>query len=227
MKKIEVKRSCGHIETVEISKWDDIDKAIQSFEKNKCKSCRTKAYYEKEKEKEKQAELEVEEFIKTNNLEPLKDIVNGTPKQNEFAKKIRYEILSDLQKTRTKSYCETLHNIILYRTNACFWINHRLSIDDIYLLNESLKELICCENESDKYVVMYNKNNTLSVEFGKDELFINIMKKCGFKWNGNVWYKKEIERGPLKDSEEVAVTKELLKNNFNVISTNEFIKKYI
>lgn len=243
--------SCGHEGRVNlIGPTKDREWKKEKHFSGLCPECYKKALEQKRQSEDAAAEKAAEEM-------ELPEL-SGSPKQKAWANTIRVNTIEKLaegirnfrnsgkEKSRifvdrdfvfiTVADMDKMMDILIQKTEAKFWIDHRGQQFDI-LLSELYKELaedkipdevneeiikeeaaLTVEpNEKTKegIVKIYSKNEAILAEYKKDDAFREIVKSLGYTWDG-CWSKNVTEyTGPEKDRI-AELGNKLLANGFTV-----------
>lgn len=220
--KYEIQYACGHIATVQLfGKAYDRECKIKWLEAQICPACEHAKKEKRRAEEAKAAEERAEEF----GLPELK----GTPKQVSWALTIRSKLLQrEMGKLEhlKKSKRATAEDIekqsqlldwLCQHDQSRFWIDHRnycsqyLQLfwkqdqqkkeEEKMALGDSEDTEILVPEEKSTNTVAHIKEHvdSIEVESEKDDIVIQCVKKCGFRWRGT-WELKITEKtGPADD----------------------------
>lgn len=190
MAKYDIKHTCGHEETVALfGKTKDRERRIEWLEGQPCRECQLK---------------QSTEYAMAAASEMGLPDLSGSPKQIEWAVRIRNDIVKQFESFRNISNeASTKFDLLLSEsTSAKWWIDNR-DADIVDLLHQFkpsndvqqksqesvLDELMVTPDGSEGKiaVTIITTETLLTLKSDKDDQVISIAKAYGLRWDGTAW----------------------------------------
>lgn len=232
--------ACGHAGTVELfGKREYREKRIQWLEGSvDCPACKKRA-----------AELKMQNFEKEYELPALE----GTPKQIAWARDIRKDILTSIsyyidheENSRKKQLGIEMMDFFSAKDTSRFWIENREIYDplSVHQIRKKYRELSRTQLEKDAreeailvpaegsqfdgVVTVEVQESVLTLKTYKNNKFISLVKRYGFRWNGAaVKWERQIFPITTAEDQTSEIVYHLLKSGFSCCVLDDIARENV
>lgn len=255
MAKYDIKFSCGHLETISlIGPHTERQRRIEYYETYcKCEQC-SRIEYEKriqeanERAKQESEKLELPElegtekqvdWANTLRMNLITQYYKLKEKYNKFPDDFENLFIRLINKSEAKFFIENRSSdlkkilIIIQRElesekeNVINEENRKQQEELDFLEKEAEKEMTIFVNETNDVAKIEIFNNTITVFYKYDKLFIEIVKSLGFEWNNKWQLVITGETYGIIEDRAAELGIKLIENNINVLVTDESVRNKI